>query len=167
MIKPVRHGKLEFPPSPVLLLTVLLVLAGCSSYELLSKQPVDENYAVSGIGWTSGENTVVMLKAFKSGNKLALCGAFTGTAFGDAQTQLTRQYFNRASIQIGEEEIGNMAFTNMMPRSALTIRKKADIYVVSESSEMANCVKTKKPWKAEYLRKEITYKGPKVVRGRF
>lgn len=152
---------------PTLALVTMLALAGCSNYENLSKQPVDENYAVSGVGWTSGETTVVMLKAFKSGDKLALCGAFTGTAYGDAHTQLTRQYFNRANIVIGDEEIGNMAFTNMVPRSTLTIKKKADIYVVTESLEMANCVKTKRPWKADYLRKEITYKGPKVVRGRF
>jgi len=108
-----------------------------------------------------------MLKAFKSDNNLALCGAYSGTAYGDVHAQLTRQFFDRGSIVIGDETIGSLSFVNMVSESDLKIEKLFERYVVIGASAPANCVRTKKLWKEDYGRKTIDFKGPARVSGRF
>ena len=148
-------------------LTTLLLLAGCANYERLPAQELNETFTLSGISWSSGNSTVIMLKAFNSSGNLAVCGAYTGFSQRDVDMTLTREFFNRASVVIGDETIVSMNFVNVVPRYGLKIEKLFDRYVVIDAREPADCIRTEKPWKEDYGRNAIGYAGPERVRGRF
>lgn len=61
-----------------LMLSLLLVLAGCAGYERIAQQPIDQTYATSAINWTNSERTLVFLRAFEIDGRLVVCGAYTG-----------------------------------------------------------------------------------------
>ena len=62
------------------LLPLLLVMAGCTGYERLAQQPIDQTYTVNGINWTNSDSTLVFLRAFENAGQLAICGAYTGSS---------------------------------------------------------------------------------------
>jgi hypothetical protein len=149
------------------LIAVSILLVGCTGYESLSKQSVDESFTVLGLSWAGGNSTLIVLKAFESDNRLAVCGSRTASGGSDVHAQLEQQFFDRASVVIGEEDIGPLSFVSRVPKSGLEVREEMDRYVAAQWSGNANCVRTKLPWKENYLEKAISYKGPSRVRGRF
>ena len=149
------------------LIVISVLLAGCAGYEKISKQPVDEKFTVLGLNWTSGNSTLIVLKAFKDKDRLAVCGSRTASGGSDVHAQLEQQFFDRASVTIGEENIGPLAFVSTVPKSGPEVRKEMERYVAAQWSGKANCVRTKMPWKESYLEKAIDFKGPQRVRGRF
>lgn len=162
-----RAGKSGITKGLGSLIVMSTMLVGCAGYESLSKQSVDEGFTVLGLSWASGNSTLIVLKAFESDDRLAVCGSRTASGGGDAHAQLEQQFFNQASVVIGEEDIGPLAFVSSVPRSGLEVREEMDRYVATQWSGNANCVRTKLPWKESYLEKAISYKGPSRVRGRF
>lgn len=148
-------------------LVVLFLLGGCSGYEPLPKQKLDESFALSGVNWTTGDTTIIMLKSYRHGDKLAICAAYSGSIHDDPDAKLTRQYFDRTSIIIGDETVGNMSFANKVLETNLVIEKLFDRYVIVEAGEPANCVRTKFTWKEDYSRIAVELEGPGWVWDKF
>ena len=149
------------------LIVVSVLIAGCTGYEKIPKQAVDKKYTLLGLNRQKGESTLVVLKAFKSDDRLAVCGSRTRSGGSDVHAQLEQQFFTRASVVIGEEEIGPIGFINQVSRSGLEIEENAAGYEVKQWPGKARCVRTKMPWNDSYRKKSIDFKGPERVRGRF
>lgn len=149
------------------LITLSVLTAGCTGYERISKQTVDENYTVLALNWQQGESTLIVLKAFENEDRLAVCGSRTRSGGSDFHAMLEEQFFNQASVVIGGEDIGPLGFINQVPRSGLEIEEEKAGYVVKQWSGMASCVRTEMPWQDDYLEAAIDFRGPERVSGRF
>ena len=145
------------------LITLSVLIVGCSGYEKLQQDTLDKDYTVRGINWTSGEVTLIFMKAFDNQGKLAICAAYTGSKHTDLSGLGTRQFFDTANMYIGEERIGPLSFTDLVPWRAVRLVVQGDEIVVTESKESANCVQTGKDWKESYGADPITFRGPKRV----
>jgi hypothetical protein len=139
------------------------LLAGCSGYEKLGQEALDEDYTVDGIRWTSGTTTLIFMKASNNQGKLAICGAYTASGHADLSGEAVRQFMGTASMYIGEERIGPMSFTNQISWPGAKLARQGDKIIVRESSESANCVKTGKDWNESYGKELIKFKGPSRI----
>ena len=149
------------------LVTLSVLTAGCTGYERISKQTVDENYTVLALNWQKGESSLIVLKAFNSEDRLAVCGSRTRSGGSDVHAQLEQQFFDRASVTIGGEDIGPLGFISQVPRSGLEIKEEKAGYLVKQWSGKASCVRTEMPWQDDYLEAAIDFRGPNRVSGRF
>ena len=145
------------------LVTLSVLIAGCTGYERMSKQTVDQDYTVLALNWQKGESTLIVLKAFKSENRLAVCGSRTRSGGSDSHGMLEEQFFNQASVVIDGEDIGPLAFISRVPRSGLAIEENTEGYAVKQWSGKANCVRTETPWRDDYLEATIDFRGPNRV----
>lgn len=142
---------------------VACLFAGCSGYERLAPDTLDNDYTVRGIRWTSSTITLVFMKAYNHQGKLAICGAYTATKHADLAGEGVRQFIDTANMYIGEERIGPLSFTDSVSPSKIRWVVQGNEVIVTHSSEPANCVMTGKDWKETYGREPIDFKGPKRI----
>ena len=144
------------------MLGLAAALAGCSGYESLSPRPIDQDFSLYTLNWTTGNKTAVALAAFKDEGRVTLCGAYT-TDIGNFEKQANRQYFNTSNIYIGEERIGPMSFVNSIQIPQLMLLQDPGKVAVVLSSLKANCVRTKVEWEARFAAEKVNWKGPRRI----
>lgn len=143
--------------------SVIGVLIACSGYEGLGQRPIDRDYTFSKLSWSTGNVSVIALKAFPDEENLAVCAAYT-TGIGNFEVQGNRQYFNVATIHMGEERIGPMAFANAIRDTDLAWLTDAETVSSGLNALKANCIRTEIPWEASYAGEKLRMTGPKRIR---
>lgn len=135
-------------------------LAGCSGYESMAQKPIDRDFKLYHLNWTSGTSNAVVIAAFKDEGRVALCAAYT-TDMGNFESQASRQYFNTSNIYIGEERIGPMSFMNSIEISSR--KADPDKAVAALLSIKANCVRTSREWENRFATENVSWKGPRRI----
>jgi len=144
----------------------VLVLAGCSSYEFLPEQSLDENYKIfSVIQNKSGSLNVFFIKPFESEGNLAMCGGYTrgDSSFGK---QGSRYWADVSKVKLGDTQIGSAEFMNEMPVYGFRDSQDLTGFVaqVLEKTPATNCVRSDVPWDPEFATIQIERTGPKRIR---
>lgn len=147
----------------ILLGAVTGLLAACSGYEGLGQRPIDRDYTFSKLSWSTGNVSVIALKAFPDEENLAVCAAYT-TGIGNFEIQGNRQYFDVATIHIAEERIGSMSFANAIRDTDLGWLTNADTVSSGLDALKANCIRTEIPWEASFAGEKLRMTGPKKIR---
>lgn len=144
---------------------VLLVLAGCSSYENLPKQSFDSDYKVfSALNFT-GRVDYFFIKPYEFEGKLAMCGGYTkgGSNFA---TMGSRTWADISQIYIDGSKIGNADFMIEMPVYGLEPgRDPKEMWLELVTKKPATrCVKSDVDWKPELLKAKFERKGPNSIK---
>lgn len=141
----------------------IAALAGCSGYESLGERPIDPDFRFSTLNWTSGNVSVIALKAFPEDDNLAVCAAYT-TGIGNFEMMVNRQYFDVATIHMGEERIGAMSFANAIRDTDVAWLTDSDSVASGLAALKANCVRTDHLWDTSYATEKIRISGPKRIK---
>jgi len=146
--------------------TILAVLAGCSSYEKLPQQSVDQDYKVfSATGGTSGDLKLFLLKAFEDDGKTALCGGFTSGASA-ISTNLGYDWANVSQIYLDDVKLGNADFMTAMPVYLKVGDDPKEIWTeLARKKPVTNCVRTGVDWQPSFLDAKFERKGPNRISG--
>lgn len=144
---------------------MLAALVGCSGYDKLPQQNVDDDYQVFLTTVGGGDLTVYLIKAFEVDGKVAMCGGFTSgsSALGK---NIDRNFADISQVYLDGIKIGNGDFMVVMPVHFRQGVESAEFWTrIAAEKPATNCVKTNVDWRPEFADAEFQRKGPNSVRG--
>jgi hypothetical protein len=146
--------------------TVVLFVAGCSTYAYLPEQNVDGDYKVfSVIENKSGVYNIFVVKLFESDGKVAMCGGYT-RGESSFSTQGARNWADISKIKVGDTVVGNADFMDEMPVYGFRDSAEFESFIsrLLETAPATNCVRSDVAWQPEFETMEIERTGPNSIR---